>query len=157
MASPKWKIKGIDGKLSFGKTALIILDDRITNLIKSIKKFLKNDSAENLHNVRISIRRLRYNMELFYTLFEKKKFLRLYNMIENLQDKSGSVRDIYILRQNILLFGREDDFIIPDRMDARIDEKESLLLVDLRKELYAFLLSTELKDIMKLLKKKEVL
>ena len=78
-------------------------------------------------------------------------------MIENLQDKSGSVRDIYILRQNILLFGREDDFIIPDRMDARIDEKESLLLVDLRKELYAFLLSTELKDIMKLLKKKEVL
>ena len=157
MASPKWKIKGIVGKLSFGKTALIILDDRITNLIKSIKKFLKNDSAENLHNVRISIRRLRYNMELFYTLFEKKKFLRLYNMIENLQDKSGSVRDIYILRQNILLFGREDDFIIPDRMDARIDEKESLLLVDLRKELYAFLLSTELKDIMKLLKKKEVL
>jgi len=96
-------------------------------------------------------------MELFYALFEKKKFLRLYNMIENLQDKSGSVRDIYILRQNILLFGREDDFIIPDRMDARIDEKESLLLVDLRKELYAFLLSTELKDIMKLLKKKEVL
>ena len=80
MASPKWKIKGIVGKLSFGKTALIILDDRITNLIKSIKKFLKNDSAENLHNVRISIRRLRYNMELFYTLFEKKKFLRLYNI-----------------------------------------------------------------------------
>jgi len=78
-------------------------------------------------------------------------------MIENLQDKSGSVRDIYILRQNIWLFGQDDNFIIPDRMATRIDEMESLLLVDLRKELYAFLHSIELKDIMKLIKKKEVL
>ena len=157
MASPRWKIKGIKGNLSFGKNALIILDDRITNLIKSINNFLKNESAENLHNVRISVRRLRYNMELFYALFEKKKFLRLYNMIENLQDKSGSVRDIYILRQNILLFGKEDNYIIPVGLDARINEKENLLLVDLRTELYRFLHSIELKDILKLIKKKEVL
>jgi hypothetical protein len=157
MASPKWKIKGIGGKLSFGKAALIVLNDRIANLIKFINKFLRNESAENLHNVRISVRRLRYNMELFYALFEKKKFLRLYNMIENLQDKSGSVRDIYILRQNILLFGKEDNYIIPVGLDARINEKENLLLVDLRTELYRFLHSIELKDILKLIKKKEVL
>ena len=110
MASPKWKIKGLNGKFSFRKSALIILLERINNLNRLIKRFLKNESAENLHDVRISLRRLRYNMEFFYDLFERKKFLKFYNMIENLQDKTGNVRDIYILKQNILLFEKEDEY-----------------------------------------------
>ena len=157
MAVPKWKIKGLSGKYSFRKTALIILNERINNLKRLITKFLTIESAESLHNVRISLRRLRYNMELFYSLFDRKKFLKLYTMVENLQDKTGDVRDIFILKQNIILFGKEDEIIIPDKLNVRIEEKEKLLNDDLRIELYAFLHSPELKNFMKLLKKKEVL
>jgi CHAD domain-containing protein len=157
MAAPKWKIKGLNGKFSFRKTALIILNERLNNLNRLIKRFLNNETAECLHNVRISLRRLRYNMELFYGLFDRKKFLKLYNMMENLQDKTGYVRDIHILKQNILLFGKEDDIIIPDRMNVKIEEKEKLLKDDLRIELSNFLHSPELKNFMKILKKKEVL
>jgi CHAD domain-containing protein len=157
MASPKWKIKGLNGKFSFRKTAFIILDERLDNQNRLIKRFLKNETAESLHNVRISLRRLRYNMELFYGLFDREKFLKLYNMIENLQDKTGSVRDIFILKQNILLFGQEDDITIPDKMNIKIEEKEKLLNDNLRLELSTFLRSAELKNFMKIVKKKEVL
>lgn len=96
-------------------------------------------------------------MELFYDMFEKKKFLKLYNIIENLQDKTGSVRDIFILKQNILSFAQEDEKIIPDKMNVRIEEKEKLLHDELRTELSGFLQSAELKNFMKILKKKEAL
>jgi CHAD domain-containing protein len=157
MAVPKWKVKGLNGKFSFRKTAVIILRVRINNLIILITRFLTNESAESLHNVRISLRRVRYNMELFYSLFERKKFLKFYSMIENLQDKTGSVRDIHILKQNILLFEKEDAIIIPDEMNTKIEEKIKLLINDLRIELSGFLHSPELKNFMKILKKKEIL
>ena len=157
MAAPKWKIKGLNGKFSFRKTAFIILNERLNNLNSLIKSFLKNETADNLHNVRISLRRLRYNMELFYVLFDKQKFLKLYNMIENLQDKTGYVRDIHIIKQNILLFGQEEEITITNRINARIEEKEKLLNDNLKLELSTFLRSGELKNFMKILKKKEVL
>ena len=152
MAAPKWKIKGLNGKSSFRKTAFIILRERINNLNRLITLFLKNETIESLHNVRISLRRVRYNMELFYGLFDRKKFLKLYNMIENLQDKTGTVRDIHVLKQNILLFRHEDEIIIPDKMNDRIEEKEKLLNDKLRSELSDFLHSEELKDFIKILK-----
>jgi CHAD domain-containing protein len=156
MAYPKWKIKGLNGKSSFRKTAIIILRVRINNLAKLITHFLKNESIESLHDMRISLRRVRYNMELFYGLFDKKKFLNLYNMIENLQDKTGAVRDIHVLKQNILFFGKQDELTIPDIMKIRIEEKEKSLNDDLRLVLSAFLSSGELNDFLKILKKKEV-
>jgi CHAD domain-containing protein len=157
MAVPKWKIKGLNARFSFRKTALIILLERSNNLKKLITEFLTVESAESLHDVRISLRRLRYNMELFYDLFDKKKFLKFYNMVENLQDKTGNVRDTYILKQNILLFKKENELIIPDNLNVKIDEKEKLLNDDLRIELYNFLHSQELKIFMKHLKKKEII
>ena len=157
MAAPKWKIKGLNGKTSFRKTAYIILRERISNLNWLISLFLINETIDSLHNVRISLRRVRYNLELFYGLFDRKKFLKLYKIIENLQDKTGTVRDIHVLKQNILLFGKDEEFIIPDKMNVRIEEKEKLLNIDLRIVLSDFLHSDELKDFMKLLKKKKII
>jgi len=153
MAAPKWKIKGLNGKTSFRKTAYIILRERISNLNWLISLFLINETIDSLHNVRISLRRVRYNLELFYGLFDRKKFLKLYKIIENLQDKTGTVRDIHVLKQNILLFGKDEEFIIPEKMNVRIEEKEKLFNIDLRILLSDFLQSVELKDFMKLLKK----
>lgn len=153
MAAPKWKIKGLNPKYSFRKAAIIILNKRINNLKTLITHFLTTGTIESLHEMRISLRRVRYNMELFFILIDKKKFLKLYKILENLQDKTGAVRDIHVLKQNILLFTKEDEITIPDKMNIRIDEKEKLLNDDLRLELSSFLHSEELKDIMKILKK----
>jgi CHAD domain-containing protein len=152
MASPKWKIKGVTGKLSFNKAALIILNKKIDNLNKQIKRFLKSNTAEDLHNVRISLRRLRYNMELFYALFERKKFLKFYSLIENLQDQTGNVRDIYILKQNILIYEKEYNIKIPNEFNLKLEERDEILKDNLTLELSSFIHSVELKNFMKSIK-----
>lgn len=152
MTDPKWKIKKLNAKISFKKAACIILNERSANLIRLIKKYLKSNAAENLHNVRISLRRLRYNMELFYDLYDRKKFLKLYIAIEKLQDTTGNVRDNYILKQNILLFGKEEQFSFLESLYVKIEEKENLLIDDLKHELSSFILSAELKNFMKIIK-----
>jgi CHAD domain-containing protein len=152
MASPKWKIKGVTGKLSFNKAAVIILNKKIDNLNKQIKRFLKSNTAEDLHNVRISLRRLRYNMELFYALFERKKFLKFYSLIENLQDQTGNVRDIYILKQNILIYEKEYNIKIPNEFNLKLEERDEILKDNLTLELSSFIHSVELKNFMKSIK-----
>jgi CHAD domain-containing protein len=152
MASPKWKIKGVTGKLSFNKAAFIILNKKIDNLNKQIKRFLKSNTAEDLHNVRISLRRLRYNMELFYALFERKKFLKFYSLIENLQDQTGNVRDIYILKQNILIYEKEYNIKIPNEFNLKLEERDEILKDNLTLELSSFIHSAELKNFMKSIK-----
>jgi CHAD domain-containing protein len=152
MASPKWIIKGLDAKYSYKKSAHIIIKERITNLKGSIKTLLKDYTPENLHEVRISLRRLRYNIELFYNLFERKKFLKLYAIIEKLQDITGNVRDIYLLKKNILLFGLEEEKSFLEKIIDKIEEKEKLLNDELKLEISSFIHSTELKNFMKLIK-----
>jgi CHAD domain-containing protein len=152
MASPKWKIKGLTGGISFKKAAFIILIKKIDNLNKHIIRFLKTNSADDLHDVRISLRRLRYNMELFYDLFDYKKFLKFYTLIEKLQDQTGNVRDTYILKLNILLFENEDKIRIPKEIILKLDKKEKLLKDNLLLELSYFKHSAELKSFTKLLK-----
>ncbi|MDR3610805.1 MAG: CHAD domain-containing protein [Ignavibacteriaceae bacterium] len=152
MTDPKWRIKKLNSKISFKKATCIILNERSANLIRLIKKYLKSNTAENLHNVRISLRRLRYNMELFYDLYDRKKFLKLYIAIEKLQDTTGNVRDNYILKQNILLFGKEEQFSFLESLYVKIEEKENLLIDDLKHELSSFILSAELKNFMKIIK-----
>ena len=49
------------------------------------------------------------------------------------------------------------NIIIPDEINLRIEEKEKLLNDNLRIEFTTFLHSAELKNFMKILKKKEVL
>ena len=152
MASPKWKIKGLDAKYSFRKSAQIILNKRIANLNGLIKSLLKDYTPENLHEVRIALRRLRYNMELFYDLFDRKKFIKLYSVIANLQNTTGNVRDIYLLKKNILLFGQEEEISFFEKINVKIEEKEKSLNDNLKLELSSFIHSTELKSFMKIIK-----
>lgn len=96
----KWEITQLKKTKSFSRSAKIILNDRITGFFQTASKYFENNSVENLHDVRISLRRIRYSMELFLICFEKKLFLRFYNRIEKLQDISGSVRDLDVMLEN---------------------------------------------------------
>jgi hypothetical protein len=97
----KWEIKGIRKKQTVLKAAKIILKQRVDHLIKTINNYFKEQSVENLHQVRIALRRVRYNMELFISCFDRKLFLKLYNRVESLQDNSGFVRDLDVFKENI--------------------------------------------------------
>ena len=97
----KWEIEKLKDSKQFKKSANIILSDRTQSLLSSVDKYFKELSIENLHSVRIALRRVRYSMELFIVCYDKKIFIKFYNKIQLLQDLSGSVRDVDISLENI--------------------------------------------------------
>jgi len=147
----KWQIKGLGGKLSFENSGKIVLRQRLKSLVGSIRIFLKEETVENLHEIRISLRRLRYNMEIYLSCFDKKKFLVFYKKISLLQDLTGNKRDIDVLIENINLLKTDKQTEAINSFIQNIEEKKSALHEKLILELVEFIHSKELKDFTKML------
>lgn len=97
----KWEIEELKKSKAVTSTAVIVLNDRIDSFLETVIRYFENNTVENLHDVRISIRRVRYSMELFIFCFDRKLFLRFYGRVEKLQDLSGSVRDLDVFLENV--------------------------------------------------------
>jgi CHAD domain-containing protein len=152
LSSPKWKIKNLSGNESFRKAAQIILKERVKKVSVNIKLYLKEENPIKLHNVRISIRRLRYNIELFYPFFDNNKFNKFYDSLVDLQDATGDVRDIYITINNISLIKDLELNEIQNDLISKMEEKQTVLLDKLRSMLHSFMVSNEMKSFIKLIR-----
>lgn len=148
--SKKWEIPGLNSHKQFCDAARIILSERIEYLISSIKKFFEKESVENLHQVRIALRRVRYNMELFISCFDKKKFLIFYKQVEFLQDFSGRIRDLDVLIQNMNSL-KEKKIRVTKNIYKAIGEERNKLNENLKLELMIFTHSKALSNFQKLL------
>ncbi len=147
----KWEIDGIKKRQSFCNASKIILKARLDLLINKIDNYFKERNVENLHDVRIALRRVRYNMELFIICFDRKIFLRFYNRIENLQDLSGLVRDLDVFKENISSLISEEKVKVSRSVSTKVEKKRNTLENKLELELMKFLHSKSLKDFYKLL------
>jgi CHAD domain-containing protein len=146
----KWEIEGLSNHKLFCDSAKIIMSQRIEHLLSAIRDYFKNETVENLHQVRIALRRVRYNMELFYSCFDKKKFLILYKQVEFLQDFSGKIRDLDILNVNMNSL-KEEKIRITKTVFKRIGEERGSLIENLKLELMKFTHSKALNNFQKLL------
>ena len=147
MAKTKsWEVKKLHKKLSFKKSSQIVLGNRLKNTVKSIKKYLSESTVKNLHSMRIAIRRMRYGMEIFVECYERKDFLYLYDFIVALQDKSGEVRDLDVLFENINRFKNESGITELTSIEKDILAKKEILSAELSLKLNEFLGSDIMKD-----------
>ena len=146
----KWEIDKLKNTKQFKKSANLILKDRIESLLTFTKKYFNDLSVENLHDVRIALRRVRYSMELFIVCYDKKIFIKFYNKVQHLQDLSGNVRDIDISIENINSLVNDNNIKIDDAIILKAKEKKILLEEKFRLELMKFTLSKVLKDFLKL-------
>ena len=146
MSKSKWEIKELSSNISFCDSAKIILSNRLNNLLSSVELFFKEDTVENLHDVRIALRRLRYNMELFIDCFDRKKFSVFYKIVEHLQDQSGLLRDLDVLKVNINSLIINEKMKISNKIFKKIDEKRNELKANLKLELMKFTHSKALKN-----------
>ena len=151
MSKSKWEIKELSNELPFGDSAKIILTNRLANLLNSIDIFFKDDNEENLHDIRIALRRLRYNMELFTICFDRKKFSSFYKIIERLQDQSGLLRDLDVLKVNINSLITNEKLKISGKIFKKIEEKRSELKAALKLDLMKFTHRKALKNFNSLL------
>ncbi len=153
MAKKKWELKGLRKKLTFQEAAIKIISERLSQLNSSIKTFLQEKNVENLHQVRIALRRVRYNMELFTICFNKKIFLIFYKRIELLQDLSGKVRDLDVMKENIELLNKNDKVEISEQIRIKLNQKRERLNNSLIIEIMKFNNSKALKAFSKQLNK----
>jgi CHAD domain-containing protein len=150
MSKKKWKIEKLRYSKHLLKLANIILLNRFDNLLYYVDEYFKTKDIEPLHDVRIALRRVRYNMELFLVCYEKKLFMRLYNKIEKLQDLSGSVRDLDVFLENINSL-KNDNVAVSEELEYKIKEKRNILQEEFEKELKRFIKSRTLKSFYKII------
>jgi CHAD domain-containing protein len=151
MSKRKWEIDNLDDNLEFIKAADIILSKRLDQVIEDINNYLISDSVENLHRVRISLRRFRYSMELFISSFDTKKFMILYKKVTKLQDLSGRVRDFDVMEENMNSLVKKEKIKIPKKEIKKVDAIRDEILIKLKLDLTKFRRSKAVKDFEELL------
>ena len=91
MAKPQ-KITGLNPNQSFRENARIILLQKVEE-VYSWEQFIRDpEKREELHNMRISIKRFRYTMEFFAINYDKH-FTEFTKTIIDLQDILGDIHD----------------------------------------------------------------
>ena len=68
-------------------------------------------------------------MELFIKCFNRKKYLGFYKIVSSLQDISGSVRDLDVLKQNLKYFWSDNKSARKNINFNKVDENKNLLQV----------------------------
>ena len=147
----KWEVEKLKNSKQFKKSADLILSNRIESLLSLTDKYFKDMSVENLHDVRIALRRIRYSMESFIVCYDKKIFLKFYNSVQLLQDLSGNVRDVDISLENINSLVTDNRIKIDPEIITKGYEKKTILEEKFKLELMKFTFSKVLKDYLELL------
>ena len=82
---------------SLRSNAPLMLHTRLEELYQFAPFIADPACVEELHNMRIAAKRLRYTMEIFQPCFagkdESKEFDRLYTQVKNVQEQIGEIHD----------------------------------------------------------------
>jgi CHAD domain-containing protein len=150
--SKSWEIIKLSKKDDLVSSAQIVLSQRLKTLLITIKTYFKDSNPETLHQVRIALRRIRYSMELFTVCFNRKKYFKFYCKVSELQDLSGEVRDIDIIRKHIKQLGKQ---IKPTDMKVNseiLTARKNKIIPSLEMALFNFIHSIELNTFKKQIK-----
>lgn len=134
-------IKGLKNEISFKKAAKIITNFKLRNLIFLINRYFEDETVENLHDLRIAIRRLRYSIESFYGCFSEKPFKDFYKSLSLLQDKLGEARDLDVMSEKLNYFEEHYGITISENLHSEMEIKRKEYKVEIISLLKNFLTS----------------
>ncbi len=132
-------IKKVKKSTPFCKAGKIILDRKLKNVFKKINTFLTTDSIENLHDMRISIRRFRYVMEIFYQCYNKNLFKEVYGKAKYLQDLVGEGRDLDVITHKISGIINELNLSLPESFSEKMEAEKIKVRQLIKIELVKFI------------------
>lgn len=144
--SKNYRIKGLKRRSDLCEGAKIIIRRRFRTVIKKVKSYLIDPSVENLHKLRVSIRRVRYSLENFGVCYSTNEFLMIIEYTKFLQDLIGEARDLDVLPEKINNLENEIKIHLPERLYAAIEDKKSECRLLIKEELYKFLSNKTIKD-----------
>ena len=111
-----WKAKGIYPQLSYRWNAQVILAVKIQEVYSWAESIRNPDKVKELHNLRISMKRLRYSME-FFAVNYGEEFQDFLKVLADLQEQLGDIHDCDVVE--IVLTDHLQS--LPDQGDAETD------------------------------------
>ena len=144
----RFKIKGLKNKDSFADASKIVLRQKLKVVFEEIELYEKDDSPKNLHDLRIAVRRFRFNLEIFYGCIKPKLFAGIYESVEELQDIIGELRDLDVLEEKIRNVEKEIGNKVSDNFYQKISNERTLLKDKVKKELAEFYFNDHLKKLL---------
>lgn len=118
----KFVIEGISEKQEFCEAGKIILSEKLKEIYSLIDVLFKDDKPENIHALRISLRRFRYVFEVFGICYDKKLFNYVYKKVKFLQDLIGECRDLDVLGPKVEHIAAETKARIPKYFYKKIHD-----------------------------------
>ena len=86
-------LHAVNPQAALATNAPLILHTRLEELYQFTPFIADPAKVEELHNMRIAAKRLRYTMEVFATVFDSKEFTRLYDQVKSVQERIGDIHD----------------------------------------------------------------
>ena len=87
-----WKVRGIHPQLRYRWNAQVILAVKIQEVYSWAKSIRNPDKVKELHDLRISVKRLRYSME-FFAINYGEEFQDFLKVLADLQEQLGDIHD----------------------------------------------------------------
>ncbi len=139
------KIKGLSNNLTFRQSAETILKFRYNEVRKESGEYLHTDTIENLHDLRISFRRLRYSLENYELCFNRKEHKLTLDYLKFMQDLIGEGRDLDVLEEKIKLLLKENNLELPDSFFVNITSQKEEIKHKIKLQLMKFLNDKKIK------------
>ena len=111
-----WKAKGIHPQLSYRWNAQVILAVKIQEVYSWAESIQNPDNIKELHNLRISVKRLRYSME-FFAINYGEEFQDFLKVLADLQEQLGDIHDCDVV-ESVLSDHLQS---LPDKGEAEVD------------------------------------
>ena len=115
-----WKVKGIQPRKSYRWNAQVILPVRVDEVYSWATSIRQPDNIEALHDMRISVKRLRYSME-FFAVNYGGVFNAFLKVVEGLQELLGDIHDCDVRLQALTDYLQN----LRGKSDASLCESES--------------------------------
>jgi len=143
----KWFVTGIKINNSYYNEGKRVLRQKLDHVLSNIDNYLRSHDVEDLHQLRISIRRLRYPLEIFINFFPKKLFWNFYNKINKLQDSTGHGRDLDVMIMRLSKFQDEYNIKLPQELFDNLKNQREQYYSEIDTELIELLQDPILEEV----------
>ena len=143
----KFSIKGLKPGSSFSASLEPVLGYHLKRIYKRAEKYLDQQTAEHLHNLRIALRRFRYALELYVAGIKPKRFEEVYQLAVNLQNVLGDRRDVDVMQQRLLSLYRVGEAELPALIVADLEQSKALLNTQIEKTLTDFMRNKQIRKL----------
>lgn len=86
-------LHAVNPQASLLSNAPLMLHTRLEELYQFSPYISDPARVEELHNMRIAAKRLRYTLEIFAPCFTGKEFTKLYDQVKSVQEQIGEIHD----------------------------------------------------------------